>query len=120
MKAPWKVVTAAVLVAALGSLAQAAEIQGILLDRVCSAKIVQSGSQKAAQDHTRMCALMPDCAKSGYGVFTADGKFIVLDQAGNRKAEQALKASTKKNDIRVQVTGEQTGDTIKVAAIRIL
>jgi hypothetical protein len=53
-------------------------------------------------------------------VFTADGKFVLLDQAGNAKALAALKASRKKDNIRVQVTGDQTGDTIKVTAIKIL
>jgi hypothetical protein len=63
---------------------------------------------------------MSDCVKAGYGVFTADGKFVVLDAAGNQKAEQALKACAKRDNIRVLVTGEQSGDTIKVASIKIL
>jgi hypothetical protein len=108
------------LVAGLGCLAYAAEVQGILLDRECSPKIVQAKDQQAAQAHTRDCALMDACVKAGYGVFTADGKFVLLDQAGNAKALAALKASRKKDNIRVQVTGDQTGDTIKVTAIKIL
>ena len=108
------------LVAALGCLAYAAEVQGVLLDRMCATKIVQNKDQKAAQAHTRECGLMPDCLKSGYGVFTADGRFITLDAAGNEKAAQALKGSQKKDNIRVQVTGEQTGSAMKVSALKIL
>jgi hypothetical protein len=63
---------------------------------------------------------MPDCVKAGYGVFTTEGKFITLDQAGNQQAEQALKASKKKNNIKVQVTGDLSGDSMKVTAIKIL
>jgi hypothetical protein len=120
MKALVRLLAIAGLAAALGCLAYAAEVQGILLDRECSPKIVQAKDQKAAQAHTRECALMPDCVKAGYGVFTADGKFILLDQAGNEKAATALKASKKKDNIRVQVTGDQAGDTMKVTAIKIL
>ncbi len=120
MKALVRLFVIAGLIAAVGCLAYAAEVQGILLDRMCSGKIVAAKDQKAAQAHTRDCSLMTDCVKAGYGVFTADGKFITLDAAGNEKAVQALKASKKKDDIRVQVTGEQTGETMKVAAIKLL
>ncbi len=108
------------LIAALGCLAYAAEVQGVLLDRMCSGKIVAAKDHKAAQAHTRECGLMPDCVKAGYGVFTADGKFITFDAAGNEKVVQALKASKKKDDIRIHVTGEQTGDTMKVTAVKLL
>jgi phage terminase large subunit-like protein len=107
-------------IAALGSLAYAAEVQGILLDRECSPKIVQAKDQKAAQAHTRDCALMAPCVKAGYGVLTADGAFVLLDPAGNAKAVTALKASRKADNIQVQVTGDRTGDTLKVTAIKIL
>ena len=108
------------LVAAFGFLAYAAEVQGILLDRMCATKIVADKDQKAAQGHTRECALMSDCVEAGYGVFTADGKFLTFDPAGKQKAEQALKATRKKDNIKVRVTWEQSGDTWKVTAIKIL
>ncbi len=120
MKTLVRLLVVAGLAAALACLAYAAEVQGILLDRECSAKIVQAKDQKGAQAHTRECALMDDCVKAGYGVFTADGKFVLLDQAGNEKAAAALKASKKKDNIRVQVSGDQAGDTMKVTAIKIL
>jgi hypothetical protein len=120
MKISVRLLVIAGLMAALGCLAYAAEVQGILLDRACSVKIVAAQDQKAAQSHTRDCALLPDCVKAGYGVFTADGKFLTFDQAGNQKAEQALKASKKKDNIKVQVTGDQSGDSMKVTAIKIL
>ena len=120
MKALVRLLVIAGLTAALAGLACAAEAQGILLDRMCSTKIVAAKDQKAALEHTRECALMPDCVEAGYGVFTADGKFLTFDKAGNQKAEQALKASKKKANIKVQVTGDQSGDSLKVTAIKIL
>jgi hypothetical protein len=120
MKARVRFLVVAGLVAAFAGVACAAEVQGILLDRMCSTPIVAAKDQKAARSHTRECGLMAGCVKAGYGVFTADGKFITFDPAGNQKAPQALKASTKKDNIAVQVTGEQAGGSIRVTAIKIL
>jgi|SRR5215470_12506141 len=78
-------------------------------------------SQKAAADpdsHTRGCALK--CAMSGFGIINSDKKFIKFDDAGNKKIEEALKASDKKDHLRVDVTGDLQGDTLKVTAIKLL
>jgi hypothetical protein len=112
-------VTPVLLVLAVAGTAAAADIQGILVDRHCSAKIAQEG-QKAAQAHTRECSLMTDCVKAGYAVYTADSKLIILDSTGNKTAEAALRASQKKNDLRVQVSGVVTGDKIAVASLKLL
>jgi hypothetical protein len=61
MKVLVRLFVIAALVAALGTLAYAAQVQGILLDRMCATKIVAAKDQKAAQGHTRECALMPGC-----------------------------------------------------------
>lgn len=105
------------------------EIQGILIDDKCSgtAELRISGAtgtlvggRIAAEAHTRECLLMPACQKSGYVVFTTDDKFLKLDEAGNRKALTAIKASPKLDDFEVQVTGDIQGDTIKVVSLKIL
>ena len=78
-------------------------------------------SKKAAADpdsHTRACAIQ--CAMSGYGILTADKKFIKFDQAGNAKIAEALKASAKKDHLRVDVSGDLDGDTLKVASLKLL
>lgn len=120
MKALLRLLLIAALAASSGCMAFAADVQGILLDKMCSGKIVKSNDQAAAMQHTRDCALMDDCAKAGYGVLTADGKFIDIDPAGKDKVVRALKASTKKDDLRVQVAGDLKGDTIRIASIKIL
>ena len=95
-----------------------ANVEGALIDKMCSMKAVKDG-QKAATMHTRQCAMMPDCEKSGYGVFTADNKYLVFDAAGNEQAAAALKSSKKKDNLKVKVSGEVTGDTIKVASLML-
>src|SRR5579863_6690411 len=106
------------LLAAFGSMASAADVQGILIDKMCSAKALKGG-QTAAVAHDRDCATMPACQQSGYGVFTADNKYLTFDDAGNTKAIAALKASKKKDDLKVTVTGDVQGDTIKVTKVKL-
>jgi hypothetical protein len=113
-----RLILLASLAGALAGALAAAEVQGILMDKNCSMKAVKEG-QQAAVMHTRECALMPESEKSGYGVFTADNRFLVFDAAGNKQASKALKASTKKDNLKVKVKGEIDGDTIKVATLKL-
>jgi hypothetical protein len=96
----------------------AAQIQGVLMDKSCSSKAV-SGGQKAAASHDRECALAPACQKSGYGVFTSDGKWLSFDEAGNKQALVALNASKKADNLKVTVTGDVQGDMIKVTDLKL-
>ena len=78
-------------------------------------------SRKAAANpdaHTRDCALK--CAASGFGIVTKDQKFLKFDAEGNAKVVEELKASGKSDHLRVNVSGEVQGDTLKVSAIKLL
>jgi hypothetical protein len=78
-------------------------------------------SKKVAADpdsHPRACALK--CAASGFGIVTADKKFLKFDAEGNTKIVEALKASDKKDHLRVDVSGDLQGDTLKVTSIKLL
>jgi hypothetical protein len=121
------------LVGGLAFLATAASetnYQGVLIDKACSYKaetrIVPGprleGGIVVAYAHTRQCAMMPACEKSGYGVFTYENKFLPFDAAGNQKAIAMLKATKKEDDLRVEVTGEYDAknNILKVAAIKWL
>lgn len=77
-------------------------------------------SKKAAADadaHTKACALT--CQKSGFGIVTADKKFLKFDADGNAKIIEELKATDKTDHLRVNVTGDVQGDTIKVASVKL-
>ena len=81
-----------------------------MVDVACSAKV------KADPDaHTRDCALT--CSKSGFGIVTPDGAFLKFDAKGNEQAVATLKDTQKKDRLRVTVTGNRDGDTIKVASL---
>lgn len=104
----------AVLVLALFSLPVfAAEWKDApVVDVQCSARV------KADPDsHTKDCAMK--CAKSGFGIYTSDGKFLKFDSKGNDEMVAALKKSDKKDHLRVNVKGEQSGDTIKVQSVSL-
>ena len=78
-------------------------------------------SKKAAADpdsHTRACALK--CEASGFGIVTKDNQFLKFDAPGNASIKQALKASDKKDHLRVNVSGEVEGDTLRVTSVNLL
>ena len=68
--------------------------------------------------HTKQCALMPDCQKSG--IFTYDQKFLPFDGAGNQKALAYFKQAEQEDDFRVEVIGQIQSDVLKVASIKPL
>ena len=118
-----------IAIVSLAMVAHAEDIKGILMDEKCSGKAdlrisgstgLLVGGRIVAEAHTKECLLMPECQKSGYGVYTSDNKFLKFDEAGNRKALAAIKASTKLDDFEVEVTGEVKGDTIKVVNLKVL
>jgi len=83
-----------------------------LVDHMCAEKT--KGNPDA---HKTSCLLK--CASSGYGIITTGGTWIKLDDAGNQKALAALKSTKKTDHVRVNVTGEQKGDTIAVSSLAI-
>lgn len=119
---------APVLLAGFAAVASAADFKGVLIDEMCSSKaqvrIVSGprleGGMIVAEAHTRECALMPACQKSGYGIFTYDNKFFKFDPSGSKKALAAIKASKKEDDLKVEVMGELQGDTIKVQSLKLV
>jgi len=84
-----------------------------LVDVNCSKKVAAS-----PDSHTRDCALK--CSASGFGIVTKDRQFLKFDAAGNAKIVEALKASDKKDHLRVDVKGDIQGDTLKVTSVRLL
>jgi hypothetical protein len=106
------------LLVAFSLVASAAQVTGVLMDKMCSATAAKEG-QTFAASHDTKCALEASCQKTGYGVFTADNKFILLDATGNKQAVAALKATKKADHLNVTVEGDIQGDTIKVASLKL-
>jgi len=75
--------------------------KGTLVDVMCSADVK---TQADADNHTRDCALMDACVKSGYGI-VIDGKFHKFDAEGSKQAEAIFRSTTKKDHITATVEG---------------
>jgi hypothetical protein len=87
----------------------AADFSGTVVDVMCRGKDLSS--------HTRECAVT--CAKSGYALVTADGKFLKFDESGNARTLAALKKSTRDKDLKAKVSGAMEGDVLKVQSIEL-
>jgi hypothetical protein len=84
-----------------------------IVDVACSKKVAADPNS-----HTRECALM--CEKSGFAIVTSDKQVLKLDANGNAKVAEALKASDKVDHLRVNVSGDVQGDTLKVTSVKLL
>jgi hypothetical protein len=91
------------------ALAWAETWSGTVVDVMCKKNDLAS--------HTRDCAI--SCAKSGYGIVLADGRFVKFDERGNVRALAALKASSKEKDLKAKVTGTLKEDVIQVDSIEL-
>jgi hypothetical protein len=127
----WSPVTGCAVVVLLGADAKSTTLQGVLIDKECSARAetrMVSGSNPHleggmlwAYTHDKKCLLMPACQRSGYGVFTYESnKFLAFDAAGNQKALALLQGTKKDDDMRIEVAGEVDGDKIKVTSLKLL
>lgn len=109
-----KLVVVLVMVALAGSTAALAQEwkNAALVDHMCLDKVKDDPDA-----HPASCLIQ--CAKSGYGILAADGTWLQFDKGGNEKALAALKATSKKDHIRVNVTGELSGTKLTVASLAI-
>lgn len=92
---------------ALAAVAAAETWTGTVVDVMCKGKDLAS--------HTRECAV--NCAKGGYGLVLADGKFVKFDEGGNARTLGQLKKLNREKDLKAKVTGELVGDVIKVQQV---
>ena len=93
----------------LAACASAAEFTGTVVDVMCRGKDLAG--------HTRECAVT--CAKSGFGLVTADGKFLKFDEGGNAKTLALLKKATKEKDLKAKVSGTAQGEVLVVGSIEL-
>jgi hypothetical protein len=83
-----------------------------IVDTQCASKV-----KADADSHTRDCALK--CAKSGFGIVDKDGNYLKFDAKGSQEAMKLLQSSTKKDHLRVDVTGSKEGDVIHVQSVKM-
>ncbi|HZF39584.1 MAG TPA: hypothetical protein VE715_12220 [Blastocatellia bacterium] len=95
------------------------KLTGYVVDVVCFADHANESPEAAtkfAAEHTKECALMEECVKSGYGVY-ADGKWYPFDAKGNELAKAVFEKSGKKDHIKMTVEGMKHEGKILVEKI---
>lgn len=115
----WKTWRVLCLISSLHCLAGAAEIQGVIADWNCTRDMVRNG-REATLKQRRGCSLTQDYNRAGYGLITEDKRFYRLDEAGNQQARQLLADTPDKDNLKVIVTGDIQGDTLKVKNMSLL
>ena len=88
-------------------------LKGTIIDNHCAA-MGKDNLAEFVKTHTKACALMPDCAASGYSIF-ADGNLYRFDQTSSKKIEEFLKRPD--NKLQVVVEAEKVGEEIKLVSI---
>jgi hypothetical protein len=94
----------------------AAEMQGVIADWDCAKQMVEQGRAKVLKSR-RSCSMMKNYNRAAYGLITDDNKYYRLEDPGNAKIRQMLKDTPDKDNLKVVVSGDQQGDTIKVLNI---
>lgn len=92
----------------------AADLQGVIADWNCTQDMAHNGRAKVLKQN-RGCSLIKDYHRGAYGLITVDHKYYRLDDNGNKLARQLLADTPDKDNLKVIVSGDIDGDTIKVA-----
>ena len=83
------------------------KLSGYVVDTVCAADHVKDSAEAAtkfAAEHTKSCALMEECVKGGYGIFS-EGKWYPFDDKGNQLAKALFDKTKKPDHIKAIVEG---------------
>ncbi len=115
-------VLVALCVAAVALLAQEpagnVTLRGYVMDASCGAALSGKPNAEArAARHTKACALMEDCAASGYGVMV-EGKWVKFDARGDTLAMKAITASKKERGHYFEVKGVMRGEKLAVLSLK--
>ena len=90
-------------------------LKGTIIDNMCAMSNMNKMSE-FIKKHTKECALMPNCAASGYSIYTTDEKLISFDKPSSKKVMDFLK----KKDSRLQVVVrvKKAGDELQLISIK--
>ena len=89
-------------------------LKGTIIDNKC-AQANKSDLANFIKTHTKECALMPDCAASGYAIYTDDKLFMKFDQDSSVKVAEFLKKTD--STLKVVVVANQVGGELSLVSI---
>ena len=91
----------------------ATDLQGVIADWNCTQDMVRNGRAKVLKQNPN-CSMMKNYNRDAYGLITADKKYYKLDDNGKKLARELLANTSDKDNLKVIVSGDIEGDTIKV------
>jgi hypothetical protein len=108
-----------VILATFAVMGRAADLQGVIADWKCTEAMVRNGREKTLKQN-RSCSLMKNPDRRAYGLITDDKKFYRFNDAGTKRVRELLQNSPDKDNLRVIVQGDLTGNTINASNVSIL
>lgn len=97
----------------------ATDIQGVIAPWECVKHMAENGRAKTLRDQPS-CSLMHNYRRETYGLITNDKKYYKLDDPNNEHVLQLLQGTPDRDNLKVVVTGDVQGDTIKVVNMSML
>jgi hypothetical protein len=92
-------------------------LSGYVVDQDCAGKIATKANvMEKAAGHTKDCALMEDCAASGFGIFS-DGKYYKFDTKGSATAKALFEKSKHTKAMYFTAVGKLDDGTLTVASL---
>jgi hypothetical protein len=76
----------------------------------------KANAMEKAAGHTRDCALMEDCASSGFGIFSG-GKYYKFDAKGSEKAKALFEKSKLSRGMYFTATGKLAEGMLTLASL---
>ena len=90
------------------------KMMGIIIDNLC-ADAHKDNLSTFIKTHPKSCALMPDCAASGYAVYS-NGRLFKFDKDSTVKIEEFLKKE--KSSLDVVITAKKIDSGLSLISIR--
>jgi len=90
-------------------------VTGYLIDNACAESAKDLGPR--AKGHSRSCALMDSCEKSGYSVVTDDNTRYKLTEKGDGMAAELLKNTKTEKGVKVTAEGTYNGSELDVTKL---
>lgn len=103
----------------ISGVVSAADVQGAIAPWDCVKRMVEIGQAKTLKEQPS-CSLMHNYRRETYGLITGDKKYYKLDDPNNEHILQLLEGTPHKDNLKVVVTGDIEGDTIKVVNMTML
>jgi hypothetical protein len=102
--------------AVLATASFGAELQGVLTDWDCTQDMVRYGREQTLRKR-KDCSLAQNFRRSAYGLITDDKKFYKIDPQSNDRVIQILADSPNKDSLKVVISGDLNGNTLKINTI---